>query len=197
MRWFGKNEKEKLGKGSLDTLPELPKLPKLPQIGGKDLEPSDEPISQLPSYPPDSFGEKFSQNAIKEAVAGKIGDKEVFDADESLPELKGTKMQKPPIVLAEEISIKDTGTLPKIKNQNFVNLRTKETEPVFVRMDKFEESLEIFEKARKKISEIEKFLVEIKSIREKEETELQEWENEIQTIKKQFEKIDDNLFSKI
>ena len=34
-------------------------------------------------------------------------------------------------------------------------------------------------------------------MREKEENELQDWENEVQTIKKQFEKIDRNLFSKI
>ncbi|MCH8945524.1 MAG: hypothetical protein IIA85_01220 [Nanoarchaeota archaeon] len=187
MRWFGKNEKEKLGKGSLDTLPELPKLPKLPQIGGKDLEPSDEPISQLPSYPPDSFGEKFSQNAIKEAVAGKIGDKEVFDADESLDEIEKKMMPEP----------LEMGEIP-YKNLHG-NLKTKVStiEPVFVRIDKFEEGLKIFEQTKVKISEIEKFLEEMKKINEKEEKELQSWEREVQTMKKNFEKINQDIFSKI
>ena len=192
MGWFSKKDKKKKSEFT-PSLPEMPKLPELPKIGDDFDE-----LPKLPSYPSSSLGKKFSQNVIKNAVSGKKeSDNEVFDADESIPEFKGMKMQKPPMGLAEEISTENIGTLPKIKNQNFVAMRTKETEPVFVRMDKFEESLEIFKKARKKISEIEKFLVEIKRIREKEETELQEWENEIQTIKRQFEKIDNNLFSKI
>jgi len=191
MGWFGKKKKKPEMSYSL---PEMPKLPELPKIGD-DLN----KLPQLPSYPSDSLGEKFSQGAIKEAVSGKEdGDKEVFEADDSfLSESKERMMQKPLKYLTKEISTEKTRTLPEIKGQGFIKTRTKESEPVFVRMDKFEESLEIFKKARKKISEIEGFLVEIKRVREKEETELQEWENEIQTIKKQFEKIDNNLFSKI
>ena len=184
MGWFGKNEKKKSGELSLDTLPELPKLPKLPQIGGKDLELSDGPISQLPSYPPDSFGEKFSQNAIKEAVAGKTGDKEVFKVDESLDEIEKKMMPKPLKSLTKNLQ---------------ENLRTKANtlEPVFVRIDKFEEGLKIFEQTKIKISEIENFLEEMKKINEKEEKELQSWEREIQTMKKNFEKINQDIFSKI
>lgn len=184
MRWFGKNEKEKLGERSLATLPELPKLPKLPEIGSKDLELSDGPISQLPSYPPDSFGEKFSQNAIKEAVTGKMGDKEVFDADESLDEIEKKTMPEPLEGLTKSFHSK---------------LKTKgETiEPVFVRIDKFEEGLKIFERTKSKISEIEKLLEEMKRINEKEEKELQSWEKEIQIMKKNFEKINQDIFSKI
>ena len=184
MGWFGKNEKKKSGELSLDTLPELPKLPKLPQIGGKDLELSDEPISQLPSYPPDSFGEKFSQNAIKEAVAGKTGDKEVLEVDESLDEIEKKMMPEP---------------LKDLTKNLHGNLKTKVStiEPVFVRIDKFEEGLKIFEQTKVKISEIEKFLEEMKKINEKEEKELQSWEREIQTMKKNFEKINQDIFSKI
>ena len=188
MRWFGERKK----KSEISySLPEMPNLPELPKIGD-DLS----GLPQLPSYPSDLLGEKLSQSAIKDAVSGeKESDKEVFEADDSFPEIKERMMQKPPKDLTKEISTKKIRTLPEIETQDFI--KTKESEPVFVRIDKFEESLEIFEKARKKISEIEKFLVEIKRVREKEETELQEWENEIQTIKKQFEKIDSNLFSKI
>ena len=183
MRWFGKNEKGKLDEGSLSALPELPKLPKLPQIDSKDFNLSDRP-SQLPSYPPDSFGEKFSQNAIKEAVTGKIGDKEVFDADESLDEIEKKMMPEP---------LKDL-------TKNFHgDLKTKVStiEPVFVRIDKFEEGLKIFEKTKAKISEIDKLLEEMKKINEKEEKELQSWEKEIQIMNKNFEKINQDIFSKI
>ena len=184
MTWFGKNKKENIGEGSLAALPELPKLPKLPEIGGKDIKFSDNQISQLPSYPPDSFGEKFSQNAIKEAVTGKIGDEEAFDADDSLDEIEKKMMPKP---------LKDlTKDIPSNLKANVGTI-----EPVFVRIDKFEEALKIFEKTKSKISEIEKLLLEMKSINEKEEKELQNWEKEIQTMKKNFEKINQDIFSKI
>jgi len=184
MRWFGKNEKDKLGGSSLATLPELPKLPKLPQINSEDMELPDEPISKLPSYAPSSFGEKFSQNAIKEAVTGKIGDEEVFDADESFDETEKKMMPEP---------LKD---LTKSLHRN-LKTEIKTIEPVFVRIDKFEEGLKIFEKTKAKISEIEKLLEEMKKINEKEEKELQSWEKEIQIMKRNFEKINQDIFSKI
>jgi len=170
MRWFGKKKKKPEMSYSL---PEMPKLPELPKIGD-DLN----ILPQLPSYTSDSLGEKFSQGAIKEAVSGKEdGDKEVFEANEFFPESKEKMMQKPPKYLAKEIST-------EIKAQGFIKTRTKESEPVFVRIDKFEESLDTFEKTKKKLVEMEKFLSEIKRIREREESELQEWENEVQVIKK-------------
>ena len=190
MRWFGKKKKKPEMSYSI---PEMTKLPELPKIGD-DLN----ILPQLPSYPSDSLDEKFSQDAIKEAVSGKEdGDKEVFESDDSFPEIRGRIIQKPLKYLTEEISTKKTKILPEIKNQSFIKTRTKESEPVFVRMDKFEESLETFEKTKKKLVEMEKFLSEIKMIREREESELQAWENEMQVIKKQFEKIDGDLFSKI
>lgn len=192
MGWFGGKKKKENLKISY-SLPEMPKLPELPKIGD-DLN----KLPQLPSYPSGSLGEKFSHGAIKEAISGeKESDKEVFNADDSFPESKERMMQKTPIYPIKEISTEKTRTLPEIKNQGFIKTRTKESEPVFVRIDKFEESLEIFEKAKRKIIEIEKFLSEVKRIREKEESELQKWESEIQIIKKQFEKIDADLFSKI
>jgi len=74
---------------------------------------------------------------------------------------------------------------------------TKKIEPVFIRIDKFEESLKIFEKTKSKISEIEKMLKHISSVKESEDRELESWQSEIEMIKKQIEKVDKNIFSKI
>ena len=194
MGWFGKKKK----KAEMSySLPEMPKLPELPKIGD-DLS----ILPQLPSQHSDSFSdsldEKFSQGVIKDAISGEEdGDEGGFEANEFFPESKERMMQKPPKYLAKEISTEKTRTLSEIKGQGFIKTRTKESEPVFVRIDKFEESLDTFEKTKKKLVEMEKFLSEIKRIREREESELQEWENEVQVIKKQFEKIDRDLFSKI
>ena len=44
---------------------------------------------------------------------------------------------------------------------------------------------------------MKKDLVDIKHVREQEESELNSWEDEINKLKSRFEKIDDDLFSKV
>ena len=166
------------------SLPELPKLPELPDF---PTEGDEDRLPQLPSFPSNQVGEKFSQSAIKEAVTGRREVDEV-DADESI----GTRMmQEPPIPYTKDI---DEG-IPK-KFREAAKL-VKKAEPVFIRIDKFEQSLEVFEKAKKKIMEIEKMLKDIKKLKEKEDGELSDWETEIQTTKEQIERVDKELFSKI
>jgi len=74
---------------------------------------------------------------------------------------------------------------------------TRKAEPIFIRIDKFEESLKIFEKAKDQISEIEDMIRQTKEIKAKEEEELNAWENEIQLLKQEVEKIDQDVFSKV
>ncbi len=71
------------------------------------------------------------------------------------------------------------------------------TEPVFVRIDKFEDALQMFNETKKKIMEIERTIDEIRKVKEKEDKELQSWEVEVRSMKDQIEKIDFNIFSKI
>jgi len=71
------------------------------------------------------------------------------------------------------------------------------TEPIFIRIDKFEEGLKVFEKTKEKVIEIEKTLRDINKIKEAEEKELENWEEEIRDIKTHIEKVDQDIFSKI
>lgn len=73
----------------------------------------------------------------------------------------------------------------------------KNIEPVFIRIDKFEESLRIFEKVKKDILEIEKMLKDIKTLKEHESRELSHWEREMQRVKDQIDQVDKDIFSKI
>lgn len=178
MGLFSKKKKEEI---SLPELPVLPELPGFPEDGEK--------LPQLPSFPSNQIGEKFSQDAIKEAITGGKEVNEV-DADESI----GTRMmQEPPIPYTGDIEEEDE--VPK-KFKEAAKL-VKKAEPVFIRLDKFEKSLEVFEKAKKKVIEIEKMLKDIKKLKEKEEEELGNWERDIQTTKEQIERVDKELFSKI
>jgi hypothetical protein len=175
-----KQKKEEIPR--LPELPELPRLPELPEL--PETEEYTEEIPRLPSFPSDTLGNKFSQDFIKEAVTGEK--EEGFKVDEFAKEEGMQRIQKP---LVREETGKEF--YPKIEQ------RVKEAEPIFVRMDKFEEGSRIFEEVKGKVTEIEKMFNDIKKIKEKEERELEFWEEEIRSIKEKIEKIDKNIFSKI
>ena len=197
MGWFNKKEKRSI-EGVSPSLPELPRLPELPEIG--EEKDNINSIPQLPSFPNNSLGDKFSQDTIKEAVTGKKEGEGFFKAND-LTEGKKWMMQK---TLKKQVKKE----FPSLKKEILVDKEIKETpreikgvmtkaEPVFIRIDKFEDSMQIFEKAKEKILEVEKMLADIKRIKEEEEKELISWENQIQTTKGQIEKIDKELFSKL
>lgn len=186
MALFKKKEK-KIEAPRLPELPQLPELPSFPELN----EDFNDHLPQLPSFPNGSLGNKFSQNSIKEAVTGK---KEVegVEADEFAEEMNMQKMQRP--LVREETGREN---YPKIEKPAEKPVSIKEEEPIFIRIDKFEEGSQTFEEVKKKISEIEKMLGDLKKIKEDEEKELNFWEDEINQIKEKIEKIDKNLFSQV
>lgn len=173
MGWFKKEKKEE----EVSSLPELPRLPEFQR----------EDIHRLPSLPNNSFGEKFSQNSIKEAVMGEKeengGEVDEFEEERMMPE-------PPKPTLTRELP--STGRMFEGNSR-----KTKEIEPLFVRIDRFEECSKIFEKIKEKMSSIEKMLRDTKRIKEEEEKELQSWENKMKTIKEEIERVDKEIFSKI
>ena len=197
MGWF-KNNDEKEG-----SLPELPELPEI----SKKLEepPKKEKLPKLPSFPSSSFGDQFSQNAIKHAVSGEKeveeDGEEPEDVSDFLPHLPKRKLPPAKEILEgmrlERPLIQEIDEPASKKEIIKKGHRLKKTEPVFIRIDKFEEAMNLFAKSKKEILEIEALLRETKGLKEKEEQELMNWERDVQNIKQQIEKIDDDIFSKI
>ena len=202
MGLFGKKKKGKMQNvpPGNQNIPQLPQFPELPNLNPQ------EPLPQLPSFPNNSLGEKFSQDTIKKAVTGKKEDEEVSADEFELPKLKEVPtMQKPRTKNYEdyeEEEYEEEEEMPPMKSQkiprSFQNMGvTRKAEPVFIRLDKFEESMHTFEKIKDQISEIEHLIRNTKELKVKEEEELSSWENEIQTIKNEIEKINQEIFSKI
>ncbi|MCK4647797.1 hypothetical protein KAT24_02620 [Candidatus Pacearchaeota archaeon] len=184
-----KKEENKKRKPEFERLPKLPKLPDFPDFEGQEKK---EPLPKLPRFPNNSLGKKFSQNTIKEAVTGgKEEDEEVPEADEFV--LREEQMMHQP--LGENIRKQSTKPVPVTFRE--AARKVKEIEPIFIRIDKFEESLHAFEKAKQQIAEIEKMLRNIKRLKEEEEKELNMWEKEVEITKQQIEKIDQDIFSKV
>jgi len=181
MGWFNKKEEDK---EKIPSLPELPKLPKLPEFPRTKEDIGETQIYQLPSLPNNSFGQKFSQDTIKDAVTGgkEEGNFEDYENDSQImPSYPQEIITKPEI--PEEFKE--------------IAKKVKENEPIFIRIDKFEDSLNNFEKIKNQISDMEKMFGNIKEVKEKEEAELDSWEKEIKIIKAQIDKIDKTIFSRL
>ena len=202
MGLFKKQEKK-------DTTLSLPKLPELPELQKFDsfdnLDQDFKDIHKLPSFPTNPLGEKFSQDTIKNAVLGERTFNEE-GLEMNLPEKPALLEQVVPpesSVSRKEISSPEDFSLrkePFDKTSDFSKRYKRKdlaVEPIFVRIDKFEESLRIFEDAKEKIKEMETLLRETRALKRKEEEELSLWESEIDQLKKQLEKVDKDIFSKI
>lgn len=175
MGLFKKKEKKE---EAVPKLPELPRLPEIPDIA-EFQKYTEEKLPQLPSFPNGDLGNKFSQNTIKEAITGKREEEvRAEDMEEEIPMMRQ----------------------PRVKEENeeyFGRGMKSESEPIFIRMDRFEDGSKSFEEVKKKVVEIEKMLAGVKQIKEEEEKELQSWANEISQIKEKLEKVDENIFSKV
>lgn len=200
--------KKKEDKDTIPKLPELPKLPTLPTSfkNDYDFESDSFPIKEfpsmnnyakeiheLPSFPTNSFSEKFSQNSIKSAITGREFEEDIEEIDESdMEEFSKTIVPLP----KKQIPLIKKQTEEKIIGMRNLQ-RVIPEEPIFIRIDKFEESLKIFNHVKEKISDIEYLLNETKQIKEKENEELSSWQEEVQKLKTQIERIDKDIFSKI
>ena len=187
---MGLFNKKKEVKKETSLLPDLPKLPELPELPRADDE--ERQIHKLPSFPSNSLGTRFSRNTIKEAVAGEEEDE--LPADDFLDEDEMRMMREPARKpLTEEIGEEMPSRLKKLESGREKSI----IEPIFIRIDRFEEALKIFNETKKKISEIDRILEDVRKIKEKEENELKTWENETRYMKEQIEKVDKDIFSKI
>lgn len=70
-------------------------------------------------------------------------------------------------------------------------------EPIFVKIEKFEDALANFEEIKKRMHESFELLDKIKRTRGKEEEEIDAWEKEIEEIKSKILDIDKKLFSRV
>ena len=173
----------------LPEIPPLPRLPELPEFGEDEFS----PVHPLPKLPNDSLGKKFSQNVIKDAVTGKkevpvFADEFAESGDEM--QMMQRPMARSPNFPMEKMS-RELPTTPRFEEKR------NENEPVFVRLDKFEDGINALDTAKKQISEVEKTLREIRKLKEEEEKELSFWERQVGIAREQVEKIDRDIFSKI
>jgi CRISPR/Cas system CSM-associated protein Csm4 (group 5 of RAMP superfamily) len=208
MGLFGKKERVE---SKVEKIPSLPDLPKLPTLNDfPSFEEKETSLPQLPTFPKNELGERFSRNTIKEAVNGKkeMDEEEIYQEDDFAEEPM-QRIQESPIRVKEPLRIQEppvianryTPQKPLTRQTIPVGFEEAEKvikgiEPIFVRIDKFEESKKMFQKTKEQVSEIEKALEDIKEIKEQEDKELTAWQQQISEIKDKISKIERDIFSK-
>ena len=197
MGWFKKKKEVNLNT-DMPELPELPELPPLPDLNQASLGLPELPrteIKSLPSFPTSQTGDAFSQEVIKSAISPptsknfgvpRTGKRTLEISELPEPKFSQQKTELQPSLMAHHTS----------PVSNFKQV-TRKIEPVYIRLDKFKSATESFEEIKSKTSEIEEILKAIRETKQREEQELREWEQELETIKARIDAIDKNIFSRL
>jgi len=209
MGWFSKKEEVPEVPPISNRYSSVPELPSFPRQQ-KTIN-----LPDLPSFPNDSRNQNMNQEIVKSAVM----DNEEHDYDDSyesqerIEEIKKELPKKDiftssPIIPSKE-SIKSTIPMPPQKHsfkQNTVSMvSTKkdvsptpnESEPIFVRLDKFQSAQKSLDLIKKRVLDIELTIRGIKEVKSKEDEELSKWNSETQELKSLLSEIDDEIFGKI
>ena len=197
-----------------DVIPELPKLPKSQEYSNdegldnqeeysdygyydnpskeKVRSKSEEPFS-LPQIPSSKFGDKINQNTIKEEVSRTK--KEIPHAPKRTKRIDDEELS---YSISDEEDSYDEPVVPK-KQEKVVSSypKPKNSEPLFIQLDKFEETVDLFEEIKSKIKEMDSLIGSITEVKSKEEKTLNDWSKEIEKIKLKLEKIDKEIFNKV
>ena len=184
-------------KEDIPEIPPAPTLPALPKSEKKDLP-------ELPSFPANSKNEDINQEMVKSAVAD-LPSPEENEVHVEIPEGLNVKEEEkeeslmiPPKPSPNEVipqlpkkTLEITPSTPTSKPA------TKQIEPIFVRIDKFQSAQKNFGKIKEKVKEIESVLRKIKDVKSQEEAELKGWTEDVEKIKSRLAEVDSDIFNQI
>jgi len=178
MQLFKKKKEDAKG---LFELPELPGFPEMREIK-EALKPREEAIPPLPALPSASQYPVQAQQLQRPDIrkTEEIGSMSAPLTREIMP----VQMPRTSYPMQEE-------------NEEQVQRGSKQREPIFVKIDKFNDALNNFESIKQKISEIDSLLKKVKETRTKEQEEIDSWEREVEEIMSKVNNIDQKLFNKL
>jgi len=201
---FGENLNQEMVKSAVtDTSEEKQgNMESLPQ--NFKYQPQNQNSGQIPSpqeMPPQAPQEIPSQNPVLEAPQNPVPQPPIPENPQpSIPKAPQPQMQehKKPEMHQSIMENEEKRTLELAPNNpRLYPTNAKEIEPIFVRIDKFQDSQKKFEDVKKDVNEIEKVLRKVKEAKIKEDTEISEWSNDLEKIKARLAEIDSNIFDQV
>ena len=199
MSWFSKKE-------------EVPKIPPAPEVDTflKNYPEGKSELPELPSFPADKKHENLNAEMVKSAVSEfpTPEDNEVnveipkdFNSEGSgmgegllppKPSLNAVPEPPKPVAPKPVVSAK-----PKLHEPVSSPKLPHHVEPIFVRIDKFQQAQKSFENIKEKVHDIEALLRKIKDVKVKEDQELSNWSNEVEALKLKLSEIDNDIFDQL
>ena len=161
-------------KEEVPSIPEIPKLPDLPEQNQDEMK-----LPELPPVPKEKLPKPTFQQLGEQITLSSNKSKKEF-----IPKIPPKPLEKRTLEISPELQ-------PSQQPQ------TRQTEPIFVRIDKFQTSQKNFTQIKEKVSEIESALKKTKQEKEKEDEEISAWQEDIEKIKSRLSEIDSEIFEQI
>ena len=117
-------------------------------------------------------------------------------SEDAISESPVSTIPEPPKTMPSGESKKSLELTPSVMSTPVKSV-TQPHEPIFVRIDKFQESQKNFDQIREGVKEIESDLRKVKDVKAKEEEELAAWTQDLEKIKSRLAEVDSNIFDQI
>ncbi len=178
----------------------VPEIPPAPNLSGLPELPK-EKASELPSLPK-GLGQKASNAMVKSAVNDLDLPHEPEDGIQELP--KDFKFEesvmKPPVVemipSLPKQEIKKIETKSFDSNESLPSTGRSSQDPIFVRIDKYQEAKKELQEINKGIKSVEAVLGKLNEIKSREDKEVGQISESLSSIKTRLTTIDSNVFKK-
>ena len=127
---------------------------------------------------------------------------EQYKSEEDIPDFP---TGKEPIHRIKEWEKKERGRIRKLPSRMTKQIKIKKTtatdkprsKALFIKVEKFKEIVASIEMISRKIGELEDIAQKIKQIKSKEDSEIADWDEQLNEIKTRLERIEESLESKI
>jgi hypothetical protein len=208
-----------------EDVPEIPKASGLPELPTAPKKEEKKELPELPSFPSSSASDNLNQEMVKSAVSDSSSPEEK-DSDGGIPEAPATLKKEFPAEGSTPSPPRLEFPTPSIPPKQVINPEpiseapeprpvfqeppreeprliqataptTSTVEPIFVRIDKFQQSQKNFGDIKGMILQMENVIGKIKEVKEKEESEIKGWSEDVEKIKTKLAQIDSDIFSQI
>jgi len=210
MSWFSKKESVSPDRSLLPDLPSSPAQNPNQSFGPEDLSAMDLPqmeinelSASLPPIPNKNLNEPRSISTKQDGFEMQKSEFKPISTPEGYNgNLQPTnKFQPKPLIQPKAQQRAEPRLKPRAAERDddddeIYSKHSSKKEPVYIRLDKFETTLDAFEEIKSKVNEIEKLLVKSKQIKLEEEKELEEGEKEIHLIREKLDSIDKSIFNR-
>jgi len=188
---------------------EVPRIPAAPSVQTVP-EPAKEANTELPSLP-SGLGQNVNQEIVKSAVNDVGAESLSVPEVEELPkDFSFEKSAMPPTVPQTPIIPPSSQLIPTVPGAKIANKIEKLTpkgistnppqvpsiEPIFVRIDKFQAAKKELHEINKKVRSVETTLGKLEEIKSKEDSEIDQLTNDLETLKARLSTVDSNVFQK-